>query len=35
LEGDAILLGPPFILNETQIDEIVVVLRESIAEVTG
>jgi len=35
LEGDAILLGPPFILNETQIDEIVAALRESIAEVTG
>jgi adenosylmethionine-8-amino-7-oxononanoate aminotransferase len=35
IDGDAILLGPPFIVTETQIDEIVAVLREAIAEVAG
>jgi len=34
IDGDAVLLGPPFIVNEAQIDEIVAVLREAIAEVT-
>lgn len=32
LDGDAILLGPPFIVTEAQIDEIVAVLRQAIAE---
>ena len=34
IDGDAVLLGPPFIVNQAQIDEIVTVLREAIAEVT-
>jgi adenosylmethionine-8-amino-7-oxononanoate aminotransferase len=34
-DGDAILLGPPFIVTEAQIDETVAVLREAILEVTG
>jgi len=33
VKGDAILLGPPFIVTEAQIDEIVALLRESIAAV--
>jgi adenosylmethionine-8-amino-7-oxononanoate aminotransferase len=35
LDGDAILLGPPFIVTEAQIDEIVAVLRQAIVEVTA
>jgi adenosylmethionine-8-amino-7-oxononanoate aminotransferase len=35
VDGDAILLGPPFIVTDQQLDEIVAVLREAIAEVTG
>ena len=33
VDGDAILLGPPFIVSEAQIDEIGAVLREAIGEV--
>jgi adenosylmethionine-8-amino-7-oxononanoate aminotransferase len=33
-DGDAILVGPPFIVTEAQIDQIVDRLRASIAEVT-
>jgi adenosylmethionine-8-amino-7-oxononanoate aminotransferase len=33
--GDAILLGPPFIVTAAQVDEIVAALREAIGEVTG
>jgi adenosylmethionine-8-amino-7-oxononanoate aminotransferase len=33
LDGDAILVGPPFIITEQQIGEIQAALRESIAEV--
>jgi adenosylmethionine-8-amino-7-oxononanoate aminotransferase len=35
LDGDAVLLGPPFIVTEAQIDEIVAVLRQAIAEATA
>jgi adenosylmethionine-8-amino-7-oxononanoate aminotransferase len=35
IDGDAVLLGPPFIVTEAQIDEVVAVLREAIAEVTS
>jgi adenosylmethionine-8-amino-7-oxononanoate aminotransferase len=35
VDGDAVLLGPPFIVTDQQLDEIVAVLREAIAEVTG
>ena len=35
IDGDAILLGPPFIVDEQQIDEIVTTLRQAIAEVTA
>jgi adenosylmethionine-8-amino-7-oxononanoate aminotransferase len=31
--GDGILLGPPFVINEQQIDEVVRILREAISEV--
>ena len=34
-DGDAILVGPPFVITETHIEEITIRLRESIAEVTG
>ncbi len=34
VDGDAVLLGPPFIVTETQVDEIVTVLREAIAKAT-
>jgi adenosylmethionine-8-amino-7-oxononanoate aminotransferase len=34
VDGDAILLGPPFTVSEAQIDEIVAVLRAAISEVT-
>jgi adenosylmethionine-8-amino-7-oxononanoate aminotransferase len=34
VDGDAILLGPPFIVTDHQLDEIAGVLREAIAEVT-
>ena len=34
-DGDAILVGPPFVITESQVDEIVTRLRDSIAEVTG
>jgi len=34
-DGDAILVGPPFVINEAQVQEITTLLRESIAEVTG
>jgi adenosylmethionine-8-amino-7-oxononanoate aminotransferase len=33
VDGDAILLGPPFIITEPQIDELVTALRGAIAEV--
>lgn len=33
IDGDAILLGPPFIVTEAQVDQIVAVLHEAIAEV--
>jgi adenosylmethionine-8-amino-7-oxononanoate aminotransferase len=35
IDGDGILLGPPFITTEEQFDEIVVPLREAILEVTA
>jgi adenosylmethionine-8-amino-7-oxononanoate aminotransferase len=35
IEGDAILLGPPFVVTEAQIEEIVALLREAIVEVTA
>jgi hypothetical protein len=35
IDGDAVLLGPPFIVTPAQIDLIVNLLRESIAEVTA
>ena len=34
LNGDAVLLGPPFIVTEEQIDEVVGVLREAITQAT-
>jgi len=34
VDGDAVLLGPPFIVTETQIDDIVAVLGEAIAGAT-
>ena len=34
IDGDAILLGPPFIVDEAQIDEIVTILGEAIVEAT-
>jgi adenosylmethionine-8-amino-7-oxononanoate aminotransferase len=34
-DGDAVLLGPPFIVTETQIDEVVAVLGRAIDEVTA
>jgi adenosylmethionine-8-amino-7-oxononanoate aminotransferase len=34
-DGDAILAGPPFVVTEAQIGEIVGLLREAIADVTG
>jgi adenosylmethionine-8-amino-7-oxononanoate aminotransferase len=33
--GDAALLGPPFIVSRSEIDDLVAVLREAIVEVTG
>lgn len=33
-DGDAILIGPPFVISEAQIDELVVLLRAAIEEVT-
>jgi adenosylmethionine-8-amino-7-oxononanoate aminotransferase len=35
VNGDLIMLGPPLIINETQIDEIVVILQAAIEEETG
>jgi adenosylmethionine-8-amino-7-oxononanoate aminotransferase len=35
VDGDGILLGPPFIVTDQQLDEITTVLREAISEVTG
>ncbi len=35
LDGDAILLGPPFVVTQAQIDEIVAVLRQAIVKVTA
>lgn len=35
VHGDHILVAPPFIITEEQIDEIVKILDESIAEITG
>jgi len=35
VDGDAILLGPPFIVTAAQIDEIVAALRAAIGEMTG
>ncbi|UCC63409.1 MAG: aminotransferase class III-fold pyridoxal phosphate-dependent enzyme [Anaerolineae bacterium] len=35
IDGDAVLLGPPFIVTPAQIDEMAGVLRASIAAVTG
>lgn len=33
-EGDALLIGPPYIITEAQVDELVVALRQAIVEVT-
>jgi len=35
IDGDAVLIGPPFIVNEGQVDEIVTLLREAVAEATA
>jgi adenosylmethionine-8-amino-7-oxononanoate aminotransferase len=35
VEGDALLLGPPFIISEPQIDEIVSVLDAAVREIVG
>jgi len=35
IDGDAVLLGPPFIVTAAQIDEVVGVLRESIVAAVG
>jgi adenosylmethionine-8-amino-7-oxononanoate aminotransferase len=35
VDGDAVLLGPPFIVTEAQIDEIVATLGEAISQVTA
>jgi adenosylmethionine-8-amino-7-oxononanoate aminotransferase len=35
VEGDAVLLGPPFIVTAAQIDQVVTVLREAITGVTA
>jgi len=35
LDGDAILLGPPFVVTQAQIDEMAAVLRQAIVEVTA
>jgi adenosylmethionine-8-amino-7-oxononanoate aminotransferase len=35
VNGDALLLGPPFVITETQVDEIVGVLRDVLDEIAG
>jgi adenosylmethionine-8-amino-7-oxononanoate aminotransferase len=35
VDGDAILLGPPFIITEAQLETVVTTLRDAIAEVIG
>ena len=34
-DGDAILVGPPFVITEAQVDELTIALRGAIAEVTA
>jgi len=35
LAGDAVLLGPPFVITRAEIDQVIAVLREAIGEVTA
>jgi adenosylmethionine-8-amino-7-oxononanoate aminotransferase len=35
VDGDAVLLGPPFVITEEQVDQVVVLLCDAISAVTG